>query len=955
MVGVDTMERHAEIEVLGGLISRAAAGRGGLVAVEGPAGIGRTRLLAHARHEADSAGWRVFDTRCTPLSHTINACVLRDWFGLLAHRSGDDERTFDGPGRALRDLAAGHEPSIGDLAYAVRWVLEDLTRDQPVLLVVDDLQWADPASVESLDLLSSALEQLPCLMLYAVRGGEPAAAPEPLARLQSTSAVLTPRPWSLPTVGEVVRSVRPDASDAEVSEIHRRTGGIPFLVTELVAADGGIGSGIGSGIDSGHVPESVVASVSGRLSRLSATATETVRAVCVLGSTAGVDTVAALTGLQLPQVADDISALVAAQVLLSHGGQLVAAQPLICDALLVPMTAHDASELHRRAAQLLSTRGGTHSEVVDHLVETLPEGDSEVRDQLRERGELALDSGDMERAGRYLQRALAEGPLDGHDVDLMSAAARALAGQRRLDEAVAVWERATELAPDEPTRERLRAEAGDALLVAGRHHDAQATINGPGGLAGLADANGEQHLVPRMVLAGLLNGVSLDHLRPQVDAVLQYPPAGDSDDERQSLTAASVVLSFDGRSGQQARDLALRAIGHGAILRDPGSEGASLFFAAGVLNWTSAFSECEALLTSAIQEAEERGSATALGTAAACRGAVRVRMGLISQAVSDLELALAQRRRGWNAFLAPVLSALVECRIARGELDGPVEHRDELEELTHAPGLTGAYAVYALADLAAAQAEHERAADLYAEVGRLVAGRMDNPAILPWRAGEALSRIRIGAPRDAVILARDNVDRARAFGSPYALAQGLRAMAAVDATGDRVAMLRDALEALHQTQAPRLEAQIATDLAGMLLLTQGMDATQEPVQLLRRAESYAAFQELRPLAGRVQRILERIGEPVKRSATETLTSLTASERRVADLAASGLSNRQIAGELFVTVKAVEWHLSNVYRKLGIRSRTRLPGLLSGVPKPRSAPGGSPAAGQATGRTMVRPT
>jgi ATP/maltotriose-dependent transcriptional regulator MalT len=149
-------------------------------------------------------------------------------------------------------------------------------------------------------------------------------------------------------------------------------------------------------------------------------------------------------------------------------------------------------------------------------------------------------------------------------------------------------------------------------------------------------------------------------------------------------------------------------------------------------------------------------------------------------------------------------------------------------------------------------------------------------------------------------------------------------------------MLREALAALQQTQAPRLEAQVATDLAGMLLLTQGMGDTREPVVLLRRAESYAAFQELRPLGDRVHRILERIGEPVKRSTTENLTSLTVSERRVADLAASGLSNRQIAQQLFVTVKAVEWHLSNVYRKLGIRSRTRLPGLLN-VPSQPSEP------------------
>jgi len=160
-------------------------------------------------------------------------------------------------------------------------------------------------------------------------------------------------------------------------------------------------------------------------------------------------------------------------------------------------------------------------------------------------------------------------------------------------------------------------------------------------------------------------------------------------------------------------------------------------------------------------------------------------------------------------------------------------------------------------------------------------------------------------------------------------------VAAVDASIDRIALLREALDVLRHTQAPRLEAQIATDLAGMVLLAHGMAQTSEVVSLLRRAESYASFQELRPLGDRVHRLLERIGEPVKRSSVETVNSLTVSERRVADLAAAGLSNRQIAQHLFVTVKAVEWHLSNVYRKLGIRSRTRLPALLN-VPAPRAA-------------------
>jgi ATP/maltotriose-dependent transcriptional regulator MalT len=251
--------------------------------------------------------------------------------------------------------------------------------------------------------------------------------------------------------------------------------------------------------------------------------------------------------------------------------------------------------------------------------------------------------------------------------------------------------------------------------------------------------------------------------------------------------------------------------------------------------------------------------------------------------------------------------------------------------------MTGAYATYALGDLAEAHGEHDRAAQLFAEVGRLVADRMDNPAILPWRSGNALAMIRLGQGREAALMARENTELARRFGAAYPLAQALRTQAAVDPTVDRLGLLREALDLLRETRALRLEAQIATDLAGMTVLMHNDTDTEEVVTLLRMAETHAQFQELRPLADRVQRLLERIGEPIHRSTSEAVNLLTVSERRVADLAASGMSNRQIAQQLFVTVKAVEWHLSNVYRKLGIRSRTRLPAVLS-VPSPRAVPG-----------------
>jgi DNA-binding CsgD family transcriptional regulator len=866
----------------------------------------------------------VLDTRCTPMSTTIGYCLLRDWFGMLAHRAGEGTHPFDGPGRVLAELSDGSGRSIGDLVYGVRWVLEDLTTDQPVLLMVDDLQWADAGSLQALDLLVNALQHLPCLIVYAVRTGESVTAPEALARIQQSRRVLTPSPLSRAAVETLLEELRPGSDPEESERIHEITGGVPFFVRELIADEGS------------ETPESVVGSIGGRLSRLSATAIDTARAVCVLGAQASVGTVSELARQPIDAVADDISALVSAQLMTLDAGHLSARHPLIAHAVLAHMSASESADLHRRTADLLTQRGAPRAVIANHLLQTIPSGDADARARLAEQGKNSLAGGAYEMAVRYLDRAIAEAPLSAEDIGLLSALARARAGLGEFDEALASWDLAAGLTSDPEVLAQLRAESGDALVMAGRHREAQEAF---GSLldAGDTESPAQQRLIARMVMAGMLNGMPVAQMRHQVDRVLGQPQKADSYEDRLSLAAGSVLRVFECEGADEARDLALRALGDGILLREESSEGTALYMATGTLMWVSAFDQSQTLLTAAVEDAQVRGSSMAFATASSSRAHARMRMGLITEAILDFEAALEQRASGWNAYLGGVMGGLVECRIARGELDHALAFRDELEELGHAPGITGAYATYALGDLAEAHGEHDRAAQLYAEVGRLVADRMDNPSILPWRSGHALALIRLGQGREAAQSARENTALARQFGSPYALAQALRTQAAVDASVDRLGLLREALEVLSDTRALRLEAQIATDLAGMTVLMHSSEGTEEVVSLLRMAEAHAQFQELRPLADRVQRLLERIGEPVHRSTSEAVNLLTVSERRVADLAASGMSNRQIAQQLFVTVKAVEWHLSNVYRKLGIRSRTRLPAVLS-VPSPRSAAG-----------------
>lgn len=304
------------------------------------------------------------------------------------------------------------------------------------------------------------------------------------------------------------------------------------------------------------------------------------------------------------------------------------------------------------------------------------------------------------------------------------------------------------------------------------------------------------------------------------------------------------------------------------------------------------------------------------------RGRDLARAGRVTDALADLDLVRAHRPEELGeAELATLVTTSVECRLARGEIGTATALASWLDPLLDTPGPAGAVAHFGRGELAAATGEDERASAHYQRSGRLVVD--DDPDLLPWRPAAALAEVRLGRRTQGATLARTHLALSRLAEAPYAVALGLRALAIVDPRGDGTALLREAREVLTDVPAARLVAQIETDLAGQLLLTGSPAALAEALELLRGAEGYAGREELWPLQGRIRRLLDRLGEPARPAPREVLATLTVSERRIAQLAATGHTNREIADQLVVTVKAVEWHLSHVYRKLGIRSRTGL--------------------------------
>ncbi len=198
--------------------------------------------------------------------------------------------------------------------------------------------------------------------------------------------------------------------------------------------------------------------------------------------------------------------------------------------------------------------------------------------------------------------------------------------------------------------------------------------------------------------------------------------------------------------------------------------------------------------------------------------------------------------------------------------------------------------------------------------------RIENPAVLAWRSEAALAHAALGQAEPAQALASEEVELARAFGAPRALGVGLRALGLVTG-GDRgISVLRDAVRTLQASEARLEHARALVDLGSALRRAQ---QRMEARSSLRLGLDLADRCQATALAERAQKELAATGARPRRRSLAGPSSLTASERRIAEMASTGMTNNQIAQSLFVTLRTVEMHLSNVYRKLRIASRASL--------------------------------
>ena len=479
-------------------------------------------------------------------------------------------------------------------------------------------------------------------------------------------------------------------------------------------------------------------------------------------------------------------------------------------------------------------------------------------------------------------------------------------GLAHLDEALALLD-------DPARRAEVHRDRAFAAFAGSGMDDARALVHEAVAELG-GDEDGALQLEADLALLAWLTGADAD---PALRRHLHL--AGDTRAERTMLALLSQSEHAAGADPDTVVALAERALGAGRLIREDTSEALSWYMATYTLLTCEAHDAARETIDEALADAQRRGSAFAHAGALGTRAVLALGEGRPRDAEADARAAAAG---AIPPIMVPVNAAyVVLALVEQGELQAA---QDELVAagIDRGPGgpTVLRWVPWARARL------HEETGDLGAVPEDVEPLREDDAAgrpmrALAWRALLARTLAHNGERQQAAALADEHLRWARAWGRPAALGTAQRAAALTAEGPARVDGLREAVATLAASPARTQEARARLDL-GLLLLQEG--PRREGRRELEAALEVALACGARGVAQAAADALELAGGTPQELRFDRLTP---SERRVAQLAADGRTNREIAQELFVTPKTVENYLTRVYAKLGVSSRQALPDAL----------------------------
>lgn len=934
------LERRSERAAVHAALDAAAAGTGRLLLIEGPAGIGKTSVLDLAREDAAKRSTPVLSARGAELEREFAFGVARQLFEPPLRAATHRERRrllhgaagqgagllgFDVPAAAAEPAPPPPQERLFAVIHGLYWLSANLAERSPLLMLVDDVQLADDASLRFLAFLARRISELPVALVIARRTGEPVAATPTLEALAQEADRCAPGPLSEEAVSTLVRAELGRAAEPEfVSACHAVTGGNPFFVRELltsVAVDGIAPVAAQAPALARVAPANVARGVLLRLARLPPGATALARAVAILGGDAELRLAALLAGLEAGTAAGACDALQAVGVLRA-GRPLGFVHAIVRATILADIPEAERRLEHRRAAALLERDGARPELVAAQLLESEPAGEAWVVDRLSAAADAAIQRGSPEAAAVHLRRALAEPP----PVDQRPALLRRLGSVEALAAQPAGVEHLTQAleaaAPGRP-RADIARDLARLLVVLGRFVDAVAVLDRV--LAELSRSDGEiaMELEAEAATIGRLHPSTCAGARRRLRRFADGP-AGGTPGERLLLATLAFQRTIDGGPARVASAYAQQAIAKG-LLADQSTANPTLIDALGTLVYADEFEAAAAFGEAIVAEARASGSFFGSVAPTCIMALAKLWRGAILEAEADAGAALQAAEVAAPSVVPMAGAFLIDALIERGELDEAATVLERCGGEDIGQGLPHLFLLDSRGRLRLAAGDTGRGlADLLKLSRRAERWRTSNPGWLAYRSSAALALAQLGESAEARRLAREELELARDWGAPRATGIALRAMGLVEGGEAGIELLREAVSTLAPSPARLEHARALTDLGAALRRAN------------RRAEARAVlgtgFEEASAcgalaLLERCRTELNATGARPRRAVLMGVEALTASERRIAEMAAAGMSNPEIAQTLFVTRKTVETHLGNAYRKLGIRSRDALPGLL----------------------------
>ncbi|MER8041291.1 AAA family ATPase [Streptomyces sp. NPDC094032] len=901
------------------LVARAVAGAGGVLLVRGVGGMGRSAFLRAVAEEARGGGTPVGYARCAAEESRTPFGVVRQLLDVAVR----DARLGPGPG------APGAE-AVSE-ALLAEALLADALSAGPLLLAVDDVQFADAESLAWLARLGRRLDHRPLLLVLTERSSsEGDATGAGVRRAFPTELVtaLTLEPLGARAVAELFHDRLGDAAPGHLAGGWAAAGcGNPLLLHALLDDLHALDHG-GSGWAAGPRPVALAEAVGHRLDGAGTGTAALARTVAALDpGDATPALLAALHDEDPDRVADRLDQLrrlgmVAAPDASERPGARPArfAHPLLQEAVLAGWTRTARRELRLRAAELMFRDGAPVGAVARHLLDAPVVGAEWAVDALVAASRAATAAGAWPEAAALLRRALAE-PLTSHRLGQVLTQLGCV--EVRTDPTTAVRHLTEALRLQDGAHDRVRvANALGTALAA--HGEVPAALEVLRRLAEAFDDREElSDLVHSVQAATALIAshaqASWNGMLPEVTRRARRAPVDNDPMAHSLLTEHQTVrgtISAD-EAMERVRTLLATQV-------DPAVQPYLMASLATLAQWADDVALAEELV--------DRGSALcldhplhpaqhSLASVRAETAVMRGRYAEVAELVSGPDAGSGNthvRAQGVIALVA--LDRLPEAARLAGSIRSlGVNESWEWNEFRYAEGL-----------LLAAQGDPEGAVRDFLACGE--GQRLHNtvsPVVTPWRSAAVPCLLELGRTGEALALAQEELRFAEIWGTRRVVGRALRGVGS--ATGGRHGLdLLDRAVTLHRYD-PAAGPELAASLLAHGLALASAGQAQRARTVLREAAALAERLDTVRLRGLVGSALRAVGARSTRTGHTGPTALTASERHVAVLAAAGRSNAEIATGLHLARRTVETHLTQVYRKLGIRGRPQLAAALAEEP------------------------